>query len=60
MFVELGLQSTSQGAVRGALVATPFAETEFIGEREVAKETGLNWRASLAVGGKKKQQDVSN
>ena len=34
MFVGSLLRSTSHSAVGGALVATPFAETEFIGERE--------------------------
>ena len=36
------IQSTSQGAV-GAAVATPFGETEFIGESFPRKETGFSW-----------------
>ena len=41
MFVWLLIQSTSQAAVRAA-VATPFAETEFIGESFPRKETGFS------------------
>ena len=39
MLVWLLIQSTSKAAVRDA-VATPFAETEFIGESFPRKETG--------------------